>query len=368
MARSYSMQTAVAIAVVWLLWRWLRRGSGAAPACLAILALLYTHYVPGLAILGAFTLVAWRRIGVRAAALFLLAAACGYLPWLLALVSALSNWIHALDFSSNYAFTGSPWLEPFLKLGYACVSLTIGESFHVASLLLAPVILVIMIAGARRFSRISRTLVAMLTIAGAAGFLGVAHWVSYAFVAARLLWMLPFLALAATAGLPRKTSVARMVTAAVAVSFATSIVFYFDRAGFLDKGYIAPVREIAAHLNAAAKPGDVVLIDAYNTDAAALTFYLGDAAEPIELYRSNEETVLQSLQDANTVWIVRNQRDISPQKFTTRMELRACEARKRTQFDYLPYDPWQRAVLGFLKEPETHFYEMVRCSPRSLSQ
>ena len=119
MARSYALQMALAILVVGLLRRWLRRPeqtAWAAGAGAALLALLYTHYVPGLALLGAFSLVAWRRVGARRAGVFAAAVAAGYLPWLLTLAGALRRWGEASGFSANYALSGSTLLEqPFVK-------------------------------------------------------------------------------------------------------------------------------------------------------------------------------------------------------------------------------------------------------------
>jgi len=60
MARSYSMQAALALLALAMLQRWIPNPLSllrASAALLAVLLLLYTHYVPGLAVLAGFILI-----------------------------------------------------------------------------------------------------------------------------------------------------------------------------------------------------------------------------------------------------------------------------------------------------------------------
>ncbi len=367
MARSYSMQTALTIATVWCLWRWLRTGKGAVSALAFMLVLLYVHYVPGIALLAAFTMVGVSRLGVRPILAFLSAVALGYFPWLLTFYEALKNWGAASEFGSSYALTG--WLpaEQIVKAGYGAVSLSIGESFHAASLLVAPIVLGLALLGAHRAFRESKSLVLLLGVAGVVGFLGVSRWVTYSFVPARLLWMLPFLVLAAAHGVRQlsaaKPALAGLTVGLIGASFATSTLFYFQMKYYANKGYMAPLREIAGRLNRETKSGDLILVDPYETDARALQYYLETPVPMVAMLPKRAALTMSQRQRGGTIWIVRNPRDISPGHLTGRMERAACESRERSEADYLPMDGWQKmALAAFAKEPVSYFYEVVRCS------
>ena len=100
------------------------------------------------------------------------------------------------SFAARYTVTGNALLEHLLKLGFGATSLAIGESFLAVSLALVPVVWLLAAKGIRE--NLFPTV--WIAIAAAAGYLGVSHWVSYPFVPARLLWLLPFLCLAAASG------------------------------------------------------------------------------------------------------------------------------------------------------------------------
>ena len=109
---------------------------------------------------------------------------------------------------------------------------------------------------------------------------------------------------------------------------------------------------------------DLILADAFNTDADVLAYYLG-TRHPVKLIASEREPELRLLfAQARPVWIVRNQHDISPSSVTTRMESLACAGRERQETLYLPYSAWQRFALAHLMpHPPTHFYQLTRCTP-----
>jgi hypothetical protein len=354
MARSYSMQTALAIGAVAALWGWMRRGKGAPQAFGWATALLYTHYVPAFAILGAFALTAWRRLGVKRTFLFLTALGLAYLPWLLTFSTAMKKWGQAGGFSSRYALTGSQWTEQPVKAAFGLVSLTIGETFAVASLLLVPLAVYLAWRGARRAGRLG----VLLALAAAIGYVGVARWVSFPFIPARLMWLLPFLALAMAAGSKRRLWAPGLLLA----SAAASIFFYFRQENFLNKGYAAPLREIAARLDSEAGPQDLILIDAYNTDGYAVTYYLSGRTPSLIMFAGGQQRIRESIANAKTVWVVRNQRDISPHQLTSRMQRVACEGRRRDDELLMPYAPWQESILQVLvDQAPTHFYQVTAC-------
>ena len=175
MARSYALQTALGLLAISLLWRWMLQPQwGRFVAALAALtALLYTHYLPGIAVLIGFTLLAWRRIGFGRVAMFDAACLIAYAPWLIALTTAFRHWGEAGAFQSHYALAGSLVLEQGLKIAFAILSLTIGETFFPISLVLAPVMVFVIGWGCRkgRRNRLPHLLAAIAVIAyiGASG-------------------------------------------------------------------------------------------------------------------------------------------------------------------------------------------------------
>jgi len=369
MARSYSLQVALALLSLGMLQRWMQKPKSwlsGAGAVAAILGLLYTHYLPGVAILAGFTLIGWRSVGEPRAALFLVAIAVGYFPWLVALSEALRRWREASGFSSAYHLTGNPLLEQVVKIGFGLVSLTIGESFLALSLLLTPVILLLGILGARK-SKLSRQIGAMLMVAAAVGYLGVSRWVSYPFIPARLLWLLPFLSLAVALGVShlQRPAVQRCVVVAILLSYISSHVLYFRRENFLNLGYAAPLEEIAATLNREAKPEDVILVDSYNTDYQALAMYLSGRTRVIALDQNSALKARETAHSVGTVWIVRNTRDISPGGLTTMVWRESCAGRPQRDTLLERYAPWQEVAMkiaGFRPVP-THFYQITACGP-----
>jgi uncharacterized membrane protein len=369
MARSYTMQVALVVLALGLLRRWMRNPRSwfaAGGSAAAILCLLYTHYLPGVALLAGFALIGWRSVGEARAGTFLLATIAGYFPWILALSEALHRWRDVTNFSSTYTLTGNPVLEQVVKIGFGLVSLTIGESFFAVSLLLAPIMLVLAILGARN-AQFSRQLRLTLVVAAAVGYLGVARWVSYPFIPARLLWLLPFLTLAISMGIGRlkRPLVQRAIVVAIALSYLSSCVLYFRRENYLNLGYVAPLPEIAAILNRDGQPGDVILVDSYNTDFQALAMYLSGRTPMIALDRTTAAPARKAARSAGTIWVVRNTRDISPGGLTPSVRAEACVGRPEQRTLLEPYAPWQKVALriaGF-RPPPTHFYEVTACGP-----
>ena len=367
MARSYSLQVVLALLALGMLRRWMYQPASllfSAGAYAAILALLYTHYLPAVAILAGFALIGWRSVGEARAGIFLLAIAGGYFPWLMTLSSAIQRWRAASGFSAGYTLTGNAALEQLVKIGFGLVSLTIGESFLALSLLLTPVMLFLAILGARK-SQFSQRLAAMLVVAAIAGYLGVSHWVSYPFIPARLLWLLPFLSIAVALGAShlRPPILRHCTVLLIFLSYASSEVLYFRKENFLNLGYTAPLQEIGDTLNRDARPGDVILVDSFNTDFQALAMYLTGRTPVIDLDQNTAPAARRAAQSAATVWIVRNTRDISPGGLTPKILAEACAGRPQRDTLLEPYAPWQETAMhiaGF-RPPPTHFYQLTAC-------
>ncbi|MBZ5611976.1 MAG: hypothetical protein LAP38_27255 [Acidobacteriia bacterium] len=367
MARSYSMQVALAVLCLGMLRRWMQEPASTRLACgafAAMVALLYTHYVPGVAVLAGFLLTGWSSVGLRRIAVFSSAAAVAYFPWVIIFIRALRRWGEASAFAANYAVSGHSSFEHVIKAGFGLVSLTIGESFLAASLVLVPVILLLAVLGART-PGVSRQFIAMLAIAAGVGYIGVARWESYPFIPARLLWLLPFLSLAVALGIAqlRRPAIRIGVVLALLLSYASSDLSYFRRENFLNLGYVAPLPEIAARLNREARAEDLIIVDAYNTDAQALGRLLSGRTPYIILEENKTSEARRLARSAGTVWIARNTRDVSPGRITTQVQSEACAGRLERDTLLVPYAPWQQAAMRIagLGPPPTHFYQLTAC-------
>jgi hypothetical protein len=367
MARSYSMQMALALVSFAMLRRWMSQPRSlpfAAASFGAVLALLYTHYVPGLAVLGGFALAGWMSTGIARAATFVLAVILGYAPWAVALLRALDRWVRDRGYSSTYLISGNPLVEHAIRIGYGLVSLTIGESFLAVSLALVPVILLLAVAGARA-SAFPRHFKALLAIAGVIGYLGVARWVSYPFVPARLLWLLPLLSLAVALGISRvrRMAVRWGVTAAILLSYATSYAMYFRQENFLNLGYVAPIPQIAATLNGNAQPQDLIILDIYDTDFQAISALLSNRSPVVAPYPGDFPGLSGPVHAAPTFWMVRNTRDISPGKAITRLQSEACAGRAERDIFLDPYASWERTAMSILQRrpAPAYFYQLTVC-------
>jgi hypothetical protein len=353
MARSYSMQTTLALLAVALLERWVREPRAvrwAAAGGAALAALLYTHYVPGAAIAAGFAVYAWRPLGARRVALFGAAVAAAYAPWAILSADAVGRWAGQTSYAATYTITGNAGLEHLVKLGFAVVSLAIGESFFWVSLLLAPVVVFLAVRGVRA----GLFPAAWIGTAAVIGYFVVSRWVSYAFVPARLLWLLPFVCLAVAAGVGRR----RWLGAVILVSYVSSAALYFRRENFLNLGYVAPLREIVETLNREAMAEDVILLDPYNTDFQPIVAGLSGRTRHVVLEGR------PAIPAARAVWIVRNTRDASPGGSTSAIEAAACAGRARRDTLLAPYARWQQVALRALGRPLTHSYRVTVCGPR----
>jgi hypothetical protein len=358
MARSYSMAVAMVVIAMGLLERWKARPESrvlAAGTCAALGATLYTHYVPGGAMLAAFTLAAWRPLGWKRTVAALAVVGLAFAPWVGYMGHTVRQWAAPNTVSSQYALSGSQVLEQGVKLGYAAVSFAIGESFLGVSLLLVPVVLVLGALGLKK----AAFPVLPVGVAALIGYIGVARLLSYPFMPARLMWLLPFLCLAVAAGIER---VGRpWVAVLLLVSYGTSIGLYFRKENFLNLGYVAPLPEIVDTLNREGGPYDLILLDPYNTDFQVIRAELAAPARSIVLYPPGVEEARRRIPDAPAVFLVRNTRDASPGHTTSTMEAEACANRSRQQSFYDPYAPWQQLILRRAGLPLTHFYELTVC-------
>jgi hypothetical protein len=267
MARSYSLQVLGFVVVAWAAWRWSQELASWKRLLLwsgSLAALLYTHYVPGIAAWAGANLLSivtarQRPMRLLAGNLIVLAA---YMPWLVTLASVLAVWRAK---SGLLLLTGNSLLESAVKLAYWVFSFFYGEAIPVWMLpvtaLLAIPVAWLLWTGARAM----RTWLLPVAVTALIGFAGVAGWVTYAFGPARLLFLLPLAMLAIAAGAHYHPRAGTVIAGSFLAANLVGIVSYFQARDLLNIGYLAPMDRIARDIAAKSSPADtVVLVDGPN--------------------------------------------------------------------------------------------------------
>jgi hypothetical protein len=359
MCRSYSLQTLLIIIGAALLLRfagtpnWLN----GAIFLLTALAALYTHYVPGIALLAAANLLlAHRRLWGQALAINVVAAA-GYLPWIWKLAASLSAWGTR---PQPYNLTGHPLVEALLKFAYWAMSFTMGEAAPDLLLLVGAVTFAVALwllrDGVRQYPR-TAALAAILT---ATGLIGVARWVSYPFVPARLLFVLPFFLLLVVAGAGLHLRAGNLALGAMLVLSLSGIWCYFNKTAFHNKQYPMPLHQIAGYIeqNSTAQ-NSIILIDSADSDPVGLDYAL-DTSRP--LLRTTDSDTAEKLKSRlsdsriRTVWFLRNTHEVAPDAPSGRFETDLRRTMRPTAFYYQPYSLLERALLHATGIPNTPWY------------
>ena len=372
MARSYSMQLLLATLALEAGRRYAsRRSIGHLLAyCAAALALLYTHYLPAIAVVASVTMVMlWQQLrrrdrrGVVASLLPLPIVALGLAGWFSSFAAALGR----VGAATPYRVLGEPWLDVAAALAYTFIAFAIGEAVQAwmigALALLALPIAVLALEGVRA----RPPWLAFAAPAALIAFVGAHQWVSYAFVAARLLFLLPFALLLLVSGARTRPRLRASVCAALAALALAGNHAYFRQSGFLNKAYVVPVVQIGAMIRDA--PGGaaaLVIVDhhSFNLTIASRDF----RPRTMQLYdQSSFDAIVRNAHDHDgPVWFVRGTHDISPQGWNRRVE-EALAPRfdvRRTQLaPYSTLDRWLMRVAGWRERP-THAVEVLEMRRR----
>ncbi len=366
MARSYSLQLLLGIVALALAVRWLesKRPDAGFRFAAAEAALLYTHYLPGLAIgLAAFGL--GLRRAPRQALLGAFVVSLTYLPWAAVLWQSLGKAAER----EAYSLSGHGLAETTLRLGFLGVSFTVGEAapgwLALTGAVLAPVAAGLALWAARSESKLWP---ALLAVTAGVAYLGAARWVAFPFVPARLLFLLPFWLWGAAwaAGSGRRAGYGPAL-----ILLLTSLAGHlYYRAGeaFLNKGYLIPYGVIAGQIAAASNPAEtLVLADAFNSDPKPLLPALPPSYPIIEGIGADfTEQVAAALAESRprTVWMLRAARDVSPNRELERAQELLTESgyQPTERHAFLPYSAWEREALARTTgEPApTHHFQALR--------
>ncbi len=357
MARSYSLQVLLASMAIWYLLRFAEDGSGwtkLTAFVTALVALLYTHYLPGIAVWAGANLLLVMRLR-RGRSLWKtwllpnLLVAVLYLPWLMVLSGALGQWRHG----QGYYLTGNVWAEQVLKLAYWFYSFTFGEAIPLwllpGTVVLAVPCLWLFISG----TRLRRDWLWPALFAAIVAFVGATRWVSYPAMAARLLFLLPLFLLALASGITAKH---RTGTAVGMVLFAANLVglwTYYQARDFLNAGYLVPNQTMAAEISShSSSENTIVWIDALNFDGTTLEYYLPKSFRVRWLDSPESVAAARAELDAGAIrhiWFVRSSHDISPAHVFERLESQMTRtSTQHAVYNYVPFSPVQLEILRML--------------------
>lgn len=359
MARSYSLQLFLAVLAL-AAGRRLRDNpsySRVAWFVLAAAALLWTHYLPGIAVcvavLGRLAFSSWRHSVLAAVGIGL-----AYTPWL----SVFGNALGRVSEREVYALSGAGWSEHLLRVAYTAVSFTMGEAHTMLSLVLGAAAAVGIVYLAYTALPDSPFSISTVGAAGVVAYLGAASWVSFPFMPARLLFLFPFLLLLVVSSRRRTAPV---ILAAAAGLFALADQQYFLKLGYLNKGYLIPFGEIARMIESESDPvRTLVLADSANSDPAPLQAALPESFELwIASGRPELELAGARIEESppEIIWYLRTSRDVTPRRLHERFEESLAERYAPTPHRYLPYSAIDQAALSLLgATPPSHHFQVIR--------
>jgi hypothetical protein len=354
MCRSYSLQVLLVLVGAAYLMRLAstRLWENGVVFVAAALGTLYTHYVPGLALLVAANLVlAYRRLWKQLLAINAVIAV-GYAPWILRLAGSLAIWGRH---GTAYSVTGSPFLEFPLKLGYGAMSFTMGEAVPDPVLLLGGVVFTVavglMIAGARQYPRTA----VLTTVLTTVGLIGVVRWVAYPFVPARMLFVLPYFLLLMVAGAGMHRRAGNFALGGMLVLSVSGIWCYFHEAGFRNKQYPMPLRQIAGYIEQNSSEADsVILVDSADSDPVGMEYAVGAGRTVVRTTSTDAEQAIR--RRVRTIWLLRNTHDLSPGGVNQQVEAELRRSMRPTVFYYQPYSLLERAMMSALGMHDPPWY------------
>ncbi len=368
-ARSYTPQVLLFAVAVWAVCKLLGRTGppqGLAAASLSLAAVLYTHYLPGLALLAATLAVGlWsarrcrdRRIAVSTIVLVAVVAAA-VAAWMPPLAAAVERILHAPPSKNT-----SPLVE-FARVAYVMFSCFFGETAPTWALALAP----LLIAGALwltwRGLRERPAWSPVVGLSAALAYVGAGRWVSFVFTPARLLFLFPFALLLAARGAAANRRAGTWICLGLAAASVGSAGSYFRKTDYLNKAYLIPYGDVAAVIRSHHAAGGALLVaDACNTDPAPLAALLGKSMPVLVVGREStlaevRERVARS--GASVVWMFRNTHDTSPGGLNRALEQELAARLRVRQHLFVPYserDRWFMRLLGWSEQP-SHLIQLT---------
>jgi uncharacterized membrane protein len=354
MARSYSLQVLLFIVVCWAAWRWSEEFVSTRRMLIwavSLAALLYTHYVPGIAAWAGSAVLLWRSGRAPRLVLANTLVALAYLPWLVTLASVVSIWQTK---PGLLLATSSRLWETGVKLGYWGFSFLFGEAIPVWMLPVTALLAIPVAWLLWQGTRAARAWVVPTVVTTLLGFVGVAGWVSYAFGPARLLFLLPLALLAIAVGASSTPRAGSLIGAALLAANLVGIGSYFQAHDLLNIGYLAPMDRIARDIAGSSVPADtIVLVDGSNLSGAVLDYYLpGFTTRQIFSAQDAGAARLEIASPAiRHVWFLRNPRDVTPGQVLEHLETELRNSWAGQLHPYISFSPTHKALMRAMNVP-----------------
>ena len=361
MARSYSIQLALASLAIYTAPQWAEqpRNWKRLLACVgSSTALLYTHYLSGLAV-AAGVCVAFllkKRFTLAAAQVALLAIL--YAPWVPTLGSKLGQIAFSYPYEGGYSYEGGNIIaDQIVRLAYLFVSFSFGETFSIVSLLLSVVLTPVLIYALWRAVGTRPTWLPIVLTATGIGWTGVSRVEPFVFMPAHLLFVLPFFLMLIV------QQMKPLVFVALLVIYAGADYAYFSRSGFLVKPYATPYKEMADVIRDGSHGQNVIVaVDRHGLFSEPLLNRLGANVRVIFL---DDETSVREVMEAtrgpsgaSAIWVWRRTIDISPGNFVTKLEQDLSVGREVQHREFVAYslpERWARRLLRGPGQPEYYY-------------
>jgi hypothetical protein len=352
MARSYSMQVALASVAIYCAprwaeqprnWKWLLAFVGSSTA------LLYTHYLSGLAVAGGVWVTFLIQKRFKLVALYAALLAVLYSPWVPTLIFVLHRWTQ-IDRPNPYE-GGSVIFDQIIRLGYLLVSFSFGETFSTVSLVVSVALVPVVIYSLWRAVETRPTWIPIVLAATAIAWIGVSRLEQFVFMPNQLLFVLPFFLLL----LVRQMN--PLVFVAFLVLYAGADYAYFTKSGFLVKPYATPYAEMAQVILAKSLGRNaIVAVDPYGAFSEPLVARLGGSIPVIILNdEASARKVLEAVQSgpsgAPSILLWRRASDVSPRSFVAKLEQDLSVGREVSQSDFVAYSLPERWALLLLRGP-----------------
>jgi hypothetical protein len=359
MARSYSMQLALAFLVIYAAprwaeqprnWKWLLAFIGSSTA------LLYTHYLSGLAVAAGVcvTFLLQKRFSLAAAQVALLAAL--YAPWTPILGSVLRRW-NWIGIPPPYE-GGNVISDLIVRLGYLFASFSFGETLSTMSLFLSIALTPVVIFALWRAVRTRPAWLSIILMAGGVAWIVGSRFEPFVFIPNNLLFALPFFLIL----IVRQMN--PLVFLALLVLYVGADYDYFVKTGFFVKPYAVPYDEMADLIRDKSHGANAILaVDPYGAFFRPLLSRLDDGARVIFLHEeASARETLQVTRSGSSrpsaILLLRRTSDISPGGFITKLEQDLSLGREVWHREFLAYslpERWVRRLMRGPGQPEYYY-------------
>jgi hypothetical protein len=352
MARSYSMQLALASLAIYSAprwaeqprnWKWLLAYIGSS------IALLYTHYLSGLAVSSAVCVMFLfqKRFKLAAAQAGILAVL--YSPWVPILVSVLRRW-NWIGIPPPYE-GGNVISDQIVRLAYLFVSFSFGETFSTVNFFLSVALIPVLAYAMWRAVGTRPTWLPIVLVAGGIAWIGGSRFEQFVFIPNHLIFILPFFLILIVRRLNP------LAFAALLILYAGADYAYFTGSDFLVKPYATPYKEMADLIRERSRGQNaLVAVDTYGgVSWLSLLNRLGNSVRVISL--DNETSARQVLEAARSgpsgpseilVW---RRTDISPESLVTKLEQDLSVGSEVWQREFVAYSLPERWARRFLRGP-----------------